>query len=135
MAKLIIYKPNGDIFNSCDLNFETLKPSVLGEMVRVTLKNKDTYEGFADEPYLSGKGKYLTLKHYDIDYEKFGLRSQNMVTISIPLEIIDKLEAILYSNPRWGHPPVNEFLFDTEFKHRMIELHNIKSNSQKNDLE
>ncbi len=68
-----------------------------------------TYEGFADEPYLSVKGNTLTLKWYDIDYETLGLRSEHMTTVFIPLDIIVKIETILFSNPRWGHPPINEF--------------------------
>ena len=33
-----------------------------------------------------------------------------MVTIFIPIDTVAKIEAILYSNPRWGFPPFNEFL-------------------------
>ena len=53
-----------------------------------------TYEGFADEPYLSVKGNTLTLKWYDIDYETLGLRSEHMTTVFIPLDIIVKIETI-----------------------------------------
>ena len=39
-----------------------------------------------------------------------------MVTIFIPIDTVAKIEAILYSNPRCGLPPVNEFLFSSEIK-------------------
>lgn len=83
-----------------------------------------TYEGFAGEPYLSGKGNTLTLKWYDIDYETLGLRSEHMTTVFIPLDIIVKIETILFSNPRWGHPPINEFVFSQDLKSRLMELRN-----------
>lgn len=95
-------------------------------MTRVTINNAESYEGFADEPYLSGKGNCLTLKWYDINYETFHLKSGNMTTIFIPLKIIDKIEAILYSNPCWGHPPINEFVFSQDLKSRLMAIHNEK---------
>lgn len=39
-----------------------------------------------------------------------------MVTVFIPIDIVTKIEAILNSNPRWGLPPFNEFLFSGEIK-------------------
>ena len=53
---------------------------------------------------------------YDTDYKTGHLSSSNMVTIFIPIGIVAKIEAILYSNPRWGLPPFNEFLFSSEIK-------------------
>ncbi|CDI58523.1 hypothetical protein [Lactobacillus helveticus] len=43
-----------------------------------------------------------------------------MVTIFIPIGIVAKIEAILYSNPRCGLPPFNEFLFSSEIKRRVF---------------
>lgn len=123
------YEFNGELVESrfIDVNEITnRKYSCLGQMIRVTINNAESYEGFEDEPYLSGKGNCLTLKWYDINYETFHLKSGNMTTIFIPLEIIDKIEAILYSNPRWGHPPINEFVFSQDLKSRLMAIHNEK---------
>ncbi|MCT3602015.1 hypothetical protein EFS28_03950 [Lactobacillus acidophilus] len=54
-----------------------------------------------------------------MDFKTGHLRSSNMVTIFMPLDIITKIEAILYSNPRWGLPPFNEFLFSSEIKQKI----------------
>ena len=57
------YKFNGEVLFSRFINFEEImdrKYSCLGQMTRVTIKGGKTYEGFADEPYLSNKGKCLT---------------------------------------------------------------------------
>lgn len=129
MPIFIRYEFNGELveFRFIDVNEITnRKYSCLGQMTRVTINNAESYEGFADEPYLSGKGNCLTLKWYDINYETFHLKSGNMTTIFIPLEIIDKIEAILYSNPCWGHPPINEFVFSQDLKSRLMAIHNEK---------
>lgn len=47
----------------------------------------------------------------------------NSTTIFIPLNIVEKIEAILHSNPRWGHPPINEFVFSQDLRSRLMELH------------
>ena len=102
-------------------------------MTRVTIKGGKTYEGFADEPYLSDKGKCLTLIWYDIDYGTLGLRSGKVTTIFIPLDIIIGIESILHSNPRWGHPPINEFIFSDTLRQRLMELHDKNDSSKKNN--
>lgn len=114
------YKLSGEVVESrfIDLN-EIQKYSILGQKARITTKDGKVCEGFADEPYLTGKGNSLTLKWYDMDFKTGHLRSSNMVTIFIPLDIITKIEAILYSNPRWGLPPFNEFLFSSEIKQKI----------------
>ena len=120
------YKFNGEVLFSRFINFEEImdrKYSCLGQMTRVTIKGGKTYEGFADEPYLSNKGKCLTLIWYDIDYDTLGLRSGKVTTIFIPLDIIIGIESILHSNPRWGHPPINEFVFSSELRSRLMKLH------------
>ena len=89
--------------------WKTSEYSCLGKKTRITINDGRTYEGFADESYLSWKDHILTLKLYDIDYETFGLRSGHMTTIFTPIDIIAKIETIIISNPRWGCPPINEF--------------------------
>ena len=94
-----------------------------GQMTRITIRGGKTYEGFADDPFFLVDGNSYVLKWYDIDYNDFGLRSNNMVTIFIPLDIIIGIESILFSNPRWGHPPINEFVFSSELRSKLMELH------------
>lgn len=48
----------------------------------------------------------------------------HMTTVFIPLDIIVKIETILFSNPRWGHSPINEFVFSQDLKSRLMELRN-----------
>lgn len=63
------YKFNGEVSDSRFINIEEVtehKYSYLGHMTRITINDGRTYEGFADKPYLSGKGNILTLKWYDI---------------------------------------------------------------------
>lgn len=57
-----------------------------------------------------------------------------MTTVFIPLDVIVKIEFILHSNPRWGHPPINEFVFSQDLKSRLMELRNesIKASSKDN---
>lgn len=130
------YKFSGKVSYSRFIELEEIKDrkySCLGQMTRVTIRGGKTYAGFSDEPYLSGKGNCLTLKWYDIDYDTFRLRSSNMVTIFIPLDIIIGIESILYSNPRWGHPPINEFIFSDTLRQRLMKLHDKNDSSKKNN--
>ncbi|WP_241146832.1 hypothetical protein [Lactobacillus gallinarum] len=111
------YKLSGEVVESRFIELDELtKYSILGQKARVTTKDGKVYEGFADEPYHTEEGNSLTLMWYDTDYKTGHLRSSNMVTIFIPIGIVAKIEAILYSNPRWGLPPFNEFLFNSEIK-------------------
>ncbi|WP_103660682.1 hypothetical protein [Lactobacillus sp. HT06-2] len=133
MLILTRYKLNGEVIESRFINISEItkkKYSCLGQMTRVTINDGRTYEGFAREPYLSGEGNSLTLELYDIDYETFHLRSDEMTTIFIPVDIVAKIEAISHSNPRWGRPPINEFLFGQDLKQRILDLRNNKSSSK-----
>lgn len=114
MAILTIYKLNGEVYESRFIDFSSRKPSVIGQKARVTIKNGRTYEGFVDAPYnefSTQSNDVLTLQLYDINSKNCRLRSNDMVTIFIPLEIIEKIETILHSNPRWGVMLTNRFEF------------------------
>ena len=113
------YRLSGKVVESRFIDSDEItqhKYSILGQKARITTNDGKVYEGFADEPYHTGEGNSLTLMWYDTDYKTGHLRSSNMVTIFIPIGIVAKIEAILYSNPRWGLPPFNEFLFSSEIK-------------------
>lgn len=118
MAEITFYSMSGKIKGKKTLNFETLEPDPLGEMARVTLKDGTVHEGYVEEPYIR-KGissakqvDYMTLFFFDVDPKTYKPRSSNLINKSkFPLKEIAKMEAILYSNPRWGHPPLSKFEF------------------------
>lgn len=113
------YRLNSKVLESKSIDLDEITEheyNALGQKVRITTKDGKTYTGFADEPYRTGKGKSLTLMRYDIDLEKHKLRSSNITTIYIPLDVVVKIEAILYSNPRWGTELTNEFEFPKPVK-------------------
>lgn len=120
MIILTKYRLSGKVIESRFIDLDEITKrdySNLGQKVRITTKDGKAYAGFADEPYHTGRGKSLTLMCYDIDYEKHKLRSSNMTITFIPLDIVVKIEAILYSNPRWGTGLTNKFEFSKPVKY------------------
>lgn len=118
MAEITFYSLSGKVKGKKTLDVETLEPNPLGEMARVTLKDGTVYEGYVEEPYIrhgirsAKKVDYMTLFFFDDDPQTHKPRSFNLINRSkFPLKDIAKMEAILYSNPRWGHPPFTKFEF------------------------
>lgn len=95
------YKLSGEVVESrfIDLN-EIPKYSILGQKARITTKDGKVCEGF-----------------------KTGhLRNSDLATILVPIDTVAKIEVILFSNPRWGTLPFNEFLFSSEIKQKISDL-------------
>lgn len=119
------YKLSGEVVESRFIDSDEItqhRYSILGQKARITTNDGKVYEGFANKPYLTGEGNSLTLKRYDMDFKTGHLRNSNLVTIFIPIGTVVKIEAILNSNPRWGLPPFNEFLFSSEIKQHIKGL-------------
>lgn len=60
--------------------------------------------------------KLLEIYRYDLNEETATLRGSDGSTIFIPVEIIEKIEAISHSNPRWGTRSTNKFTFSSTIK-------------------
>lgn len=94
-----------------------------GMMIRCKLKNGQSFDGYSD-PYrfydnsYDGKVKnYIFLtkyKYYDSKNKNFKDDVSNKYEQSgtkINIKDIDSIDAILYSNPRWGGRILNKFEF------------------------
>lgn len=81
---------------------QSIEEKTLGQRVRITLDDEKTYEGLTDNTFDSKTEKKLVLFLYDIDEEHNKLRSDKGISIFIPLKKVTQVEAIRFSNPRWG---------------------------------
>lgn len=90
----------------------TITRNPLGQKVRVTTTDDKVYIGFwgafAMNHQLPDK---IKIDRYDLDEATGKLRSFKNISDFVPAIKIVKVEAILYSNPRWGTRPTNKFIF------------------------
>lgn len=87
-------------------DFNKLTTYPLGQKVRITMNDQKEYVGFWSEPFEPFSVKTITLIQYNLDESTGKLRKLDFdgdITISIPVDGIAKIEAILYSSPRWGN--------------------------------
>ena len=98
---------------------QSIEEKTLGQRVRITLDDEKTYEGLTDNTFDSKTEKKLVLFLYDIDEEHNKLRSDKGISIFIPLKKVTQVEAIRFSNPRWGSPLTNKFETVEEWRERM----------------
>lgn len=106
--KLIVYKLSGEIDYEGEF---IINRTPLGQKVRVTTSDGEVYIGFWNTPALHGElPDVIEVLQYDLDESTAKLRSYNDTIDSVPLDKIVKIEAILYSNPRWGVRPTNKFV-------------------------
>ena len=94
-----------------------------GMMICCNLKNGKSFDGYSDsyrlydESYDSKVNSYIFLnnyKYYDSKNNKFKDDVSNKYEQSgkkININDIDSIDAILYSNPRWGGRILNKFEF------------------------
>lgn len=115
------YDLKGNIVESNLLTKENIEKTH-GMMVRCFLKNNEFYEGFADvyRRFESAEinfavGEYIHLWTWDnlneITHQLEGDAKIKYSQTHTPIKIIDilKLDAILYSNPRFGTKLTNKF--------------------------
>lgn len=69
------------------------------------------YIGFLDTFIGQNAIQTVEVSQYDLNEETSELRSNESIVTFIPTNKIIKLEAIQYSNPRWGTKPTNKFEF------------------------
>lgn len=108
--EFIQYNQAGKITKRCICELNQLKRSPLGQKVKVTLNDEKQYIGFW-YTFLRVDTKIVEISKYDLDENTGELRSGNSLVTFIPTNKIFRLEAILYSNPRWGVVPTNKFIF------------------------
>lgn len=120
MAEFIRYDLRGNI--KLKTKLDLTQHSCHGQKTRITTKDGHQYIGYMDYngPFQPGTiapaetHAVFALNRFDIDPLTKNVRSYNFTTIFVPLTLITKVEAILYSNPRWGRYPNNDFSFHVD---------------------
>ena len=119
LGKISYYKQDGTLANQRELNEANIGGTV-GMMVRCFLKNGDIYEGFS-APFHRSNGAevkvhdviYLwTWDHLDEETHRLIGNEQtkyDQTFTPIAIDKIIRMDAILYSNPRWGGLLTNRF--------------------------
>lgn len=118
------YKTDGSFVTKEALTEDNLD-GVHGMMVRCTMKNGDVNEGFADSYGVYDKTKYNGTIHdfiYLWTWDNLDEETHRLVgdmdtkfqQTYVPVKIrgIQSVDAILYSNPRWGGRLYNHFFID-----------------------
>lgn len=123
---IAFYNDNGEIKNEELLLLENIS-HINGMMSRIYLKDNTIIEGFADFDN-SDKQELLLWKWDNLD-ENTGILNGNeeekykKTFKKIKTNDIDNIQAILYSNPRWGGKLTNKFQFlDKSIKYLDIEI-------------
>ncbi len=123
MKKITFYKANGEVKSEEILTKENLM-HISGMMTKCYLKNGKEEVGFADFESVHNKedydGKiqdYIYLWTWDnLDEENGKLvgkdnEKYNQTFRKIAIDEIERVEAIIYSNARWGGKLTNKFEF------------------------
>lgn len=118
------YTADGKFKEQQDLNYDNLG-NTNGMMLRCFMQNGTSFEGFADPYRTHGTPQYdgsihdfiylWTWDHLDEgthrlvgdDATKF-----DQTFVPVPIQEITHIDAILYSNPRWGGILTNRFFID-----------------------
>ena len=96
----------------------------IGMVVRCTMQSGEVYEGYSDvigdaamrAANWDGKNMYLwKWAHWDEETQKLTgdkITRYDMYSFLVPVEEIARIEAILYSGPRWGGRLSNHFFLN-----------------------
>lgn len=149
LKKIIFYKKDGQVKSEEILTKENLK-HIHGMMTKCTMENGKEEVGFADstgvydiENY-DGKIKdYIYLWTWDNLDEATGKlignddEKYNHTLNPVKIDEIENIEAILYSNPRWGGKLTNKFEFFNNTNEKELEIPEFltKFNNKNNDDE
>lgn len=109
------YNLSGKVVDQYHLDsFNELTSYPLGQKTRITMNDQKEYVDFWSEPFEPSAVKTIILMQYTLDENTGKLRSfdsSSNIIIFVPVDGIAKIEAILYSSPRWGTRPTNKFKF------------------------
>ena len=121
MGKISYYKKDGTLQYQKELNNENIGETI-GMMIRCTMKNGGFCEGFADPFRTHGKAEFdgafhdfIYLWTWDhLDEETHRLVGDfhtkfDQTFVPVAIQEIESIDAILYSNPRWGGKLINRF--------------------------
>ncbi|WP_295730763.1 hypothetical protein [uncultured Limosilactobacillus sp.] len=110
--KFIQYNLTGKVVEQYLTDVKHLKANPVAEKVRITMNSGKKYVGFWDTFIENHKlPDKIKVSRYDLDEETGKLRSNKDIADYVPVKRITKIEAILYSNPRWGTRATNKFVF------------------------
>lgn len=122
---IIFYKLNGKFDKKIKMT-ELNMGRIHGMLTRCTLKDESVHVGYADAYGCCNRAHYNGKVHDCIFLETFAHLNEetgelegteeeryDMIRESIELKDICKVEAILYSSPRWGGKLTNRFFIDT----------------------
>ena len=122
MRTITFYKLDGKVKSEEKMDKENLC-HIHGMMTKCTMKNGIEEVGFADPTGIYNKEKYdgkvhdyiylWTWDNLDEDTGKLigDDEKYNQTFKSVKIDDIEKIEAIIYSNPRWGGKLTNKFIF------------------------
>lgn len=123
MKKIVFYERNGEVNRIVDLNADNLK-QCNGMKLKCYLNDNSEVVGYADifrsnnkNQFANEINKYIYLWTFDnLDEELHQLVGEeenkfNQTFRQVAINDISKIEAILYSNPRWGTRLTNKFEF------------------------
>lgn len=122
--EILFYKKNGELKDREILDNDNLQ-HINGMMTRCKMQNGTIEIGFSDT-FRDDNGNYdcVQTKNYiflrkwaNLDEEKHQLigsveNKYNQIFKKIMVKDIIQIEAILYSNPRWGGMLTNEFILE-----------------------
>ena len=128
IQKITYYKLDGTIDHQQVLNYKNIADTN-GMIIRCILKNGETLEGYSD-PYRTDEksahghstNNLTWLSTWDnldeTTHRLIGDGETKYSQTSLPVRVDDILsvDAILYSNPRWGARLTNHFFIDTSTK-------------------
>ena len=146
MKKIVFYKLNGQVKSEEELTKENLE-HINGMMIKCTMVNGIEEVGFADTTGVYNKkiydGRihdYIYLWTWDSLNEETGKligdgdEKYNQNHKPVKIDDIEKVEAITYSNPRWGDKLTNKFEFYSDDNNeKELEIPKILINKSKED--
>lgn len=115
--KFIQYNLAGEVVKQYSADVIQWEAYPLGEKVRITTNEGKEYVGFWDTFIENHKlPDKIKVSQYDLDEETGKLKSNEDIANYVSVKKIAKVEAILYSNPRWGTRATNKFTFTEPVK-------------------
>ena len=113
MSELTVYTLSGEVRNTRLIDWYDKNCYPLGQKVRITDLRGNIYVGFWNTYLEETPPDNIEIINYDFSKKRNKLSFRHDRRINVPRNTIVKVEAILYSNPRWGAQLTNEFVFNT----------------------
>ncbi|MGP4117311.1 hypothetical protein ACS4N0_09110 [Levilactobacillus zymae] len=121
--KVIQYNLTGEVIKRYSSDFNQFEDYPVGEKVRITTTSGQKYVGFWQTFFTTYFPEQIQIFRYNLDEKSSKLMGFDDTLIFIPVRDIAKIEVILYSSPRWGGRPTNEFSFSQPIKNDLPKSH------------